>query len=106
MPVTCLELVTDSWANHRFIVESNNDDANAIVESFAALVATGQIGIKHILHRYPDSELFEDTEERSIDHSYEELVNAQPRLYAAPNLKPKSDLLIKMEKRTKKKETA
>lgn len=97
MPVFCLELKTDSWANHRFVINSSSDDAAPIIESFAALVATGQIEIRHIQHRYPESELFNDIEDKAIDHSYEVMVNAKPRLYAAPTLKNKSALLVQLE---------
>lgn len=105
MPVFCLELETDSYTNPRFVIASSADDADPIVESFAALVATGQIEIKHIQHRYPDSDLFEGTEERSMDHSYEVMENSKPKLTPAPNLKPKSALLMKLERKTSKKET-
>ena len=105
MPVFCLELETDSWANQRFVINSSSDDACPIIESFAALVATGQIEIRHIQHRYPESELFNDIEDKAIDHSYEVMVNAKPRLYAEPTLKKKSALLMKLEKKSNKKET-
>lgn len=106
MTVFCLELKTDSWCNQRFVISSTLDDADPILESFVALVATGQIEIRQIQHRYPESELFEDIEEKSFDHSYEVMSDTEPRLYAAPKLKGKSVLLMKLEKKSNKKETA
>ena len=97
MSAICLQLDTESWSSNRFVISTTTIDADPIIESFAALIATGAIEMRSIQHRYPDKYLFADREESSIEHSYEELIDAQPAVTPVPKLKEKSGLLVQLE---------
>lgn len=97
MSAICLKLETASWSSDRFVISTIKNDAEPIIESFAALIATGAIEIRCVQHFYPDKDLFADRKESSIEHSYEELVDAQPAVTPVPKLKKKSELLVQLE---------
>ena len=63
MSAICLKLDTASWSSDRFVISTTTNDADPIIESFAALIATGAIEMRCIQHRYPDKDLFQDRKE-------------------------------------------
>lgn len=96
---TQLELNHD-YRESRFIVECEEEHENMLA-NFIAAVSTGAIKVSFIDSCYPDSDLFKDSDEKSYSHTYEELKETNPTFRTVQTLKPKSELLLKLEEKAK-----
>lgn len=102
MCTTCLTLQTNSYGSTKFIVNAEAEEADVIVESLAAMVATGRITIRYIESVYPDSDLFEHLEDSYTNHVWDRLTDANPTASRVPDLRVRSELLEKLEAKAAK----
>ena len=53
MSEICLRLRTSEYSENKVIVSSDRKEADVILESFAALIATGKIKLSYLSRRFP-----------------------------------------------------
>ena len=96
MCTTCLTLQTNGYSQTKFILNAKAEEADVIIESLAAMVATGRITIQYIESVYPDSGLFEHLEDSYTNHVWDRLTDANPTASRVPDLRARSELLEKL----------
>ena len=97
MSEICLRLRTSEYSENKVIVSSDRKEADVILESFAALIATGKIKLSYLSRRFPQSKLFKETEEDYTDHDYDVVEDAEALVSPVPDIRKKSELLVQLE---------
>lgn len=94
---TCLKMNGRGYGQTHYVISSDRQEADVIVESFAAMIATGKIKVSYIDSTYPDEKLFKGIDDSYTNHYWENLVDADPSVSKVPELRPRSELLERLE---------